>query len=277
MNVDSHQHFWRYDPAAYPWMADDSHAPLRRDYLPPDLLPLIEAAGIQATVAVQASQTLAETEMLLDLSDEFDFIRGVVGWVDLRSHQVREQLSQYVLRKRFVGVRHIVHDEPDDRFMLQPDFLRGLAALAEFELTYDLLLRPQHLPAAIEVVRQFPRQRFVVDHIAKPLIKAGALAPWEAGLRELARFENVWCKVSGLVTEAAWRAWKPADFTPYLDVVFDCFGAGRLMFGSDWPVCTLAADYGQTVSLVRNYVRPLGSQVEAAVMGGNAVEFYELA
>jgi L-fuconolactonase len=161
--------------------------------------------------------------------------------------------------------------------MLRPDFLRGLSVLAEFDLTYDLLLRPQNLPAAVEVVRQFPQQRFVVDHIAKPLIKEGVLAPWEAGLRALARFDNVYCKLSGMVNEAAWRAWKPADFRPYLDVVFDCFGAGRLMFGSDWPVCTLAADYGETASLVRDTVRPMGPEVEAAVMGGNAIEFYGLA
>jgi L-fuconolactonase len=277
VNVDSHNHFWRYDPVDHPWMAAETMAPLRRDYGPADLLPLMEAADIQWTVAVQASQTLKETEMLLELSDQHDFIRGVVGWVDLQSATVREQLSQYVLRRRFVGVRHIVHDEPDDRFMLRPDFLRGLSALAEFDLTYDLLLRPQHLPAAVEVVRQLPQQRFVVDHIAKPLIKDGVLAPWEAGLRELARYENVYCKVSGMQTEAAWRAWKPADFRPYLDVVFDCFGAQRLMFGSDWPVCTLAADYGETASLVRDYFRPMGPAVEAAVMGGNATEFYGLA
>ncbi len=277
MNVDSHQHFWRYDPVEHPWMAAEAMAPLRRDYGPADLLPLLEAADIQWAVAVQASQTLKETEMLLELSETHDFIRGVVGWVDLQSPTVREQLSQYVLRRRFVGVRHILHDEPDDRFMLRPDFLRGLSALAEFDLTYDLLLRPQHLPAAVDVVRQFPQQRFVVDHIAKPLIKEGVLAPWEAGLRALARFDNVYCKVSGMVTEAAWRAWKPADFTPYLDVVFDCFGAGRLMFGSDWPVCTLAADYGETANQARDYVRPMGPEIEAAVMGGNATEFYGLA
>jgi L-fuconolactonase len=276
MNIDSHQHFWHYDPAEQTWMTGEALAPLKRDYQPADLQPLIEAADIQATVAVQASQTLKETEALLELSDQHDFIRGVVGWVDLQSPQVREQLSQYVLRRHFVGVRHVVHDEPDDRFMLRPDFLRGLSTLAEFDLTYDLLLRPQHLPAAVEVVRHLPQQRFVLDHIAKPLIKEGLLAPWDAGLRALARFDNVYCKVSGMVTEAAWSAWKPVDFTPYLDVVFDCFGASRLMFGSDWPVCTLAAGYGEVVNLVRDYLRPMGSAIEAAVMGGNAVEFYGL-
>jgi L-fuconolactonase len=277
MNIDAHQHFWLYDPAEHTWMAAEAMAPLRRTELPANLEPLLAAADIQGTVAVQASQTLKETEFLLDLSEEYDFIRGVVGWLDLRSPQVREQLSQYALRRRFIGVRHIVHDEPDDNFMLRPDFLRGLSALSEFELTYDLLLRPQHLPAAVKLVKQFPQQRFVLDHIAKPLIKDGLLAPWEAGLRALARFDNVWCKVSGLVTEAAWRAWQPADFKPYLDVVFHAFGTGRLMFGSDWPVCTLAADYVQTVSLVRDYLRPMGAEAEAAVMGGNAIEFYDLA
>jgi L-fuconolactonase len=175
-----------------------------------------------------------------------------------------------------VGVRHVVHDEPDDQFMLRPEFLRGLEALEEFDLTYDLLLFPRHLPVAEKVVGQFPRQRFVLDHIAKPLIKAGTLTPWEQDLRALARHPNVFCKVSGMVTEADWGNWQAADFSPYLDIVFDCFGAGRLMFGSDWPVCTLAADYAAVISLARNYVRPAGSAVEAAVMGGTAAEFYSL-
>jgi L-fuconolactonase len=275
MRIDAHQHFWHYDPAAHTWMTD-AMAALKRDYLPEALLPLLKQAGLEGTVAVQAQQNERETEWLLGLADQYDFVRGVVGWVDLRSPEVGQVLARLAAHPRLVGIRHIVHDEPDDRFMLRPDFLRGLAALAEFDLTYDLLLFPRHLPVAAEVVRQFPRQRFVLDHIAKPLIKAGALAPWEAGLRALARFDNVYCKVSGLVTEARWRAWQPEDFEPFLSVVFDAFGSHRLMFGSDWPVCTLAADYQEVVELARVHGQALGAEAQERFFGGNAKEFYKL-
>jgi L-fuconolactonase len=275
MRIDAHQHFWHYDPAAHTWMTD-AMASLKRDYLPADLQPLLRAAGLQGTVAVQAQQNVKETEWLLGLADQYDFIRGVVGWVDLRSPAVGDTLARLAAHPRLVGVRHIVHDEPDDDFMLRPDFLRGLAALSEFDLAYDLLLFPQHLPVAVEVVRQFPRQRFVLDHIAKPPIKAGTLAPWEAGLRALARFDNVCCKVSGMVTEARWRAWQPEDFAPFVKVVFDAFGSHRLMFGSDWPVCTLAADYGEVVALALRHTRALDAAAEERVFGGNAEAFYKL-
>jgi L-fuconolactonase len=185
-------------------------------------------------------------------------------------------VAQLAARHKLVGFRHIVQDEPDDRFMLQPAFLRGLAALAHFDLVYDLLLYPRHLPVAVEVVRQFPGQRFVLDHLAKPFIKAGQRSPWEADIRALARFENVACKVSGMVTEAAWQAWQPSDFQPYLDVVFDCFGPRRLMFGSDWPVCTVAGSYGDVAGLVRDYVAALPAEAQARVWGETAAEFYRL-
>lgn len=275
MRIDSHQHFWQYDPAEHVWMTD-AMADLKRDHLPADLLPLLEQTGLDGTVAVQARQNLKETEWLLALADEYDFIRGVVGWVDLLSPDVRDQLALYAAHPRLVGVRHVVHDEPDDNFMLRPDFLRGLEALAEFDLAYDLLLFPKHLPVAAQVVQQFPRQRFVLDHIGKPLIKAGTLAPWDADLRALARFDNVYCKVSGMVTEAAWRAWQPADFVPFLEVVFDCFGIQRLLFGSDWPVCTLAADYPDVVDLVCVHSGALGAAAQERLFGRNAEEFYKL-
>ncbi len=276
MRIDSHQHFWHYNPNEHVWMTDEMKL-LKHDYLPEELKPRLDRAGIHGTVAVQARQSLQETDWLLELADQHDFIKGVVGWVDLRSPQVHEQLAMRAPRPKLRGVRHVIHDEPDDCFILLPDFLRGLALLEEFNLTYDLLLFPKHLPVATEVVAQFPRQRFVLDHIAKPMIKTQAFGPWDQDLRALARFDNVWCKVSGMVTEAAWGQWKLADFKRYLDVVFDCFGPERLMFGSDWPVCTLAAQYAEVVLIVQDYIRGLSVEAQDRIFGGNAVEFYGLA
>lgn len=273
--IDSHQHFWRYNRDEYPWI-DESREPLKVDYMPPDLQPLMRTAGIDGAVAVQARQNLRETEFLLKLADEYDFIRGVVGWVDMRAHDVEAQLERFAPHPRLVGVRHIVHDETDDRFMLGGNFLRGLAKLAACDLRYDLLLFPRHLPIAIDVVKRFPEQPFVLDHIAKPLIKDGLLQPWERDIRRLAAYDNVWCKVSGMVTEAAWGGWTQDDYTPYLDVVFDCFGVDRLMFGSDWPVCTLSGSYRQVVGIVEIYIGALSADEQAAIMGGNATEFYQL-
>ncbi len=275
MRIDSHQHFWHYNPAEHVWM-NDSMAILKKDFLPQDLAPLLERAGIAGTVAVQARQNLQETEWLLELAGRYNFIKGVVGWVDLRSPQVRAQLETYAHHPKLKGVRHVVHDEPDDYFMLQPEFLRGLALLRDFNLTYDLLLFPRHLPVALEVVKQFPGQKFVVDHIAKPAIKTKARSPWDSDLQALAQCENVYCKISGMVTEAAWGAWEAADFYPYLEVVFDCFGPNRLMFGSDWPVCTLSGSYEQVAALVLEYLRQLPGQAQEKVMGQTAVEFYGL-
>ena len=275
LRIDSHQHFWRYNSDEYPWI-DAAREPLKVDYMPPDLQPLMEATGIDGTVAVQARQNQRETEFLLELADEADFIRGVVGWVDMRADDVEAQLERFAAHPRLVGVRHIVHDEADDRFMLGGNFLRGLAKLRSCDLRYDLLLFPRHLPVAIDVVRRFPDQPFVLDHIAKPFIKDGLLEPWQRDIRRLAAHENVWCKVSGMVTEAAWGGWTQDDYTPYLDVVFDCFGVDRLMFGSDWPVCTLSGSYSQVVGIVETYIAALSAAEQAKIMGGVASEFYQL-
>ena len=273
--IDSHQHFWIYNEADYPWI-DTARGPLKVDYMPPDMQPLLTASGIDGTVAVQARQNLRETEFLLELADEYDFIRGVVGWVDMRADDAEAQLERFAGRPRLVGIRHIVHDEADDRFMLGGNFLRGLAALKQYDLRYDLLLYPRHIPVAIQVVRQFPEQPFVLDHIAKPFIKDGTLEPWASDIRELASHDNVWCKVSGMVTEAAWGVWMPEDFRPYLDVVFDCFGVERLMFGSDWPVCTLSGSYSEVVGIVEGYCAALSPDEQAKVMGAVAADFYQL-
>jgi L-fuconolactonase len=276
MRIDAHQHFWIYDPDEYSWI-DESMASLRRDFLPPDLLPELNRGRINACVAVQARQSLQETKWLLDLAERFPFIAGVIGWIDLLSSDVRSQLKAVATNPKLVGIRHIAQSEPDDRFLMRPNFFRGIAALEEFDLAYDILIYPKHLPVAAEFVRQFPRQHFVLDHMAKPPIKSGDIQAWSDGIQRLAEFPNVYCKLSGLVTEADWQHWKPEDIVPYLDVAFRAFGPDRLMAGSDWPVCLVAASYEQTLDLVENYLNQYGSVVRDAVLGGNAQRFWRLA
>ena len=275
MRIDAHQHFWVYDQSEYAWI-DDSMASLRRDFLPNDLKIELESKGFQGSVAVQARQTLEETRWLLELATDASFILGVVGWVDLRSSNVRSQLEAFAGNPKLVGIRHIAQSEPNDRFLLQPEFLRGISLLEEFDLAYDLLIYPKHLPVAAEFVRRFPRQRFVLDHLAKPPIKSGSLRPWERGMRELGTIPNVFCKLSGLVTEADWRNWKPEHIAPYMDVAFETFGPRRLMIGSDWPVCLLAASYAQVKQLVENYLATCSAVDREKIFGGNTIRFYRL-
>ncbi|WP_348262290.1 amidohydrolase family protein [Telmatobacter sp. DSM 110680] len=275
MRIDAHQHFWKYSPAEYGWISD-AMPELKRDFLPSDLKPLLDANGFEGSIAVQARQDLDETFWLLELANQDNFIKGVVGWVDLCSQELPVMLKQLASQPKLVGVRHILQDEPDDRFMLRPNFRRGIARLADHGLTYDLLLHPRHLPIAVQLVQEFPRQRFVLDHIAKPGIADGLIEPWAREIRTLAKFENVWCKLSGMVTEARWKQWKPEDFRRHLDVVFDAFGTERLMIGSDWPVCTLSAGYSDTMGLVMQYAKDLPSQHLEALLGGNCARFYGL-
>jgi L-fuconolactonase len=244
--------------------------------MPPDLQPLLQGVGFDGCVAVQVRQSLEETRWLLELADRHDFIRGVVGWLDLRSPDVDSHLRQFAGRKKLVGVRHIVQDEPDDNFMLRTDFRRGIARLREFGLRYDVLIYPRQLPAAIKLVREFPDQPFVLDHIAKPAIEEGKLASWEAGLRELAQSPNLYCKLSGMVTEARWQRWRPSDFQPYLDVAFEAFGPERLMIGSDWPVCTLSASYESAMRIVMDYIAQFPAAAQEGILGGNCARFYGL-
>ena len=275
MLIDAHQHFWIYNPDEYGWI-DDSMSQIRRNFLPEDLKPELENAGFQGSVVVQVRPTLEETQWLLELAGRSPSILGVVGWVDLRSPQRRAQIERFVRNPKLVGIRHIVQSEPDNRFLLQPEFLRGVALLDEFELAYDILIYPRHLPVALEFVERFPRQRFVLDHLAKPAIKSGEISGWANGLRRLAAFPNVFCKLSGLVTEADWQHWKPEQITPYLDVAFESFGAERLMIGSDWPVCLVAASYARAVEVVRSYLSRFEPAVRDAVLGGNAQRFWRL-
>ena len=274
MKLDSHQHFWKYDATQYGWMKPEW--PIRRDLLPGDLEPLLARCGFDGAIAVQARQTLEESRWLLELADAHPLIQGVVGWVDLRSERVEEQLARFAAHPRFVGVRHVVQDEPDDNFLLRPEFVRGIRALRQFQLRYDLLIFPKQLPATIELVRRFPEQPFVLDHLAKPFIRDGVLSPWREQIHTLAAAPNVCCKISGLVTEAHWQHWRAADFRPYLDVVFAAFGPERLMFGSDWPVSLLAATYEQSFNLVNDYLAQFPAAVRDQILGGNAAKFYGL-
>lgn len=274
MRVDAHQHFWRYSPVSHAWI-DDSMAVLRRDYLPEHLRPELDRSGFDGSVAVQAAQSLDETRFLLDLSARDPWVMGVVGWVDLLAADVRDVLGRFADQTKLVGVRHIVQSEPDD-FMLRPDFRRGIAALVEFDLAYDVLVYARQLPAVLDLVRAFDGQRFVLDHVGKPEIRAGTVEPWAARVRELGRCPNVWCKVSGLVTEADWTAWTEADLRPYLDVVFEAFGPERLMVGSDWPVCTLAASHARVGEVIHRYAAQASEAERRALFGDTARQFYKL-
>ena len=275
MKIDTHQHYWRYNPQDYGWMGDDATI-LKRDYLPEHLTPLLAQSNVDGTIAVQARQILAENDFLLTLAQTHSSIKGVVGWVDLCSDARHAQLETYAADSKFVGVRHVIHDEVDDTFMLRDAFVEGMAALAAFDLCFDLLLFPKHLPVACELVAMFPEQRFVLDHIAKPRIKDGVVEPWASDIRALAAFENVTCKLSGMVTEANWQHWQAQDFTPYLDTVLDAFGTKRLMLGSDWPVCTLAGSYPDVMGLNTRYISTLSSAEQADISGLNAARIYKL-
>jgi L-fuconolactonase len=249
---------------------------LRRDFLPEHLAAELTANSIDASIAVQADQSENETTLLLDLAEKNRRIAGVVGWVDLLSPRVGERLEYFSHFSKLRGLRHIAQAEPDDRFLAREDFVKGIAQLRRFDFTYDVLIYPKQLPAAIELAARLPEQRFVVDHLAKPEIKSGNTAAWAVQMREIAQNKNVFCKLSGLVTEADWKHWKADDFKPYLDVVFDAFGVERLMFGSDWPVCLLAATYGQVKQLIETYVKGYSEAGKEKIFGGNAARFYGL-
>lgn len=275
MKIDSHHHFWRYDPVEYGWI-DEAMRIIRRDFLPEDLRAEIARAGIEGVVSVQARQSLAETRWLLDLADGNDFIKGIVGWVELSSPRVGEELEQFAANPKLKSVRHVIQGEPDDSFILRGDFNRGIRELKKFSLAYDILILDRHLPQTIRFVDAHPDQVFVVDHIGKPRIRDGASEPWNTYIRELARRQNVYCKVSGAVTEADYATWTAALLKPYFDTVLEAFGPGRLMFGSDWPVCLVACDYVRWHQLVSEWVAGLAPQEQSRILGGTAVEVYKL-
>jgi L-fuconolactonase len=275
MRIDAHQHFWQYNAQRDAWISDDMSA-IRRDFFFCDLSHELATNGIDATIAVQADQSETETTFLLDLATQHPQIAGVVGWVDLRSPLVDKRLEHFSQFEKLCGFRHLVQAEPDENFMSREDFQRGIAALAHFGFTYDILIYPRQVPAAIGLVEKFSKQPFIVDHMAKPEIRSQRVEPWAAQMRELAQNPNVFCKVSGLVTEADWHKWSPDDFRPYLDVVFDAFGADRLVFGSDWPVCLVAGTYHGVKRLIEDYLQHVSPADHAKIFGANASQFYGL-
>ncbi len=275
MRIDAHQHFWEYQPEDYPWITEELSV-LRRSFLPSDLAPELIKFNFDGSIAVQARQTLDESRWLLKLAEECSQILGVVGWVDLCSDQIDAQLTEFASHPRFVGVRHVVQDEPDDAFMLRPEFLNGIRQLKNHELTYDILIFPKQLEAALSLVEKFPDQPFVIDHIAKPSIKEGTLQPWKNLITEISKFPNVTCKISGMITEADWKEWKQEDMKPYLETILEIFPPNRLMYGSDWPVCLLAGDYSQVFDLAKNFIDQLSIQDQEWIYGRTAAQFYNI-
>lgn len=275
MKIDSHQHFWRYDPVRDSWITEKMGI-LKHDYLPEELALELRANEIAGSIAVQADQSEAETLFLLELARRYDFIVGVVGWIDFLSPQLPERVQYFSQFEKLCGFRHIAQAEPDDRFLVRPDFVQGVARLRGSRFTYDILIYPRQLPAARELVSRLPDQRFVLDHLAKPEIRSKRISPWAEQIRELAQNPNVYCKLSGLVTEADWHNRGRDDLKPYLDVACEAFGPDRLMFGSDWPVCLLAASYSQLKQIVSDYLQGYSAADREKIFGNNAAKFYGL-
>lgn len=275
MRIDSHQHFWTYNLVRDSWITDNMEV-IRKDFLPSDLHPLLEQNTLDGSVAVQADQSEDETHFLLQLAQNNDFIKGVVGWVDLLGEDLESRLEYFSQFKKLKGFRHIVQTESDENFLLRSDFCQGIAQLEKHNFTYDILIFPKHLATAYEFAKKFPNQKMVIDHLAKPNFKETNFDYWEKGIREMATCQNVYCKVSGLVTEADWENWSESDFNYCLDTITEVFGMDRLMFGSDWPVSLLAASYKQSYDIVANYFSKFSEEDQRKIWGENAINFYNL-
>ncbi|MEM8521830.1 amidohydrolase family protein [Flavobacterium sp. PL12] len=274
MRIDSHQHFWHFDPVRDSWINEDMSV-LQRDFLPKDLKPLLKENNFEFCIAVQADSSEKETEFLLNLAERNSFIKGVVGWLDLCSDTIEARLEYFSKFEKLKGLRHIVQSE-EKGFMLRADFQRGISALEKYKLTYDILIYPNQLEEAILLVEKFPNQQFILDHCAKPYIKDGKIKVWKSLIEELSAIDNVACKVSGLTTEADWTTWQKQQFEPYFEAIFDCFGPERTIFGSDWPVSLLAGNYSTTLSLVENYIQKFTKSKQQQIMGLNAKNLYDI-
>lgn len=275
--IDSHQHFWQLDmPFDHEWLHASDKTAICRDFLPLDLAPRIQSVGVDRTVFVQTQHNLDENRWVLELAEQNSFIAGVVGWVDLASESCEEQLLEFWPNPKFVGIRHVTQDEPDDDFIIRPDVLRGLGVLQKHGTPFDLLFYVKHLKHAAALGRQFPELPMVVDHLSKPRIKEQVTEDWEGNFRKAAEFPNIYCKLSGMVTEADWENWRPADLKPYVETALEAFGPERCMFGSDWPVCELAASYQQVYEALVEAMGPLSDSERARILGGTAAEFYRL-
>ncbi len=274
MRIDSHQHFWKFDPVRHSWI-DSSMQNIAKDFLPKDLKPLLETNLMDGCIAVQADQSEIETQFLLRLAEENSFIKGVVGWVDLSAEDLSKRLEVFSKNPLFKGVRHVLQAEKEG-FMLKDQFLRGISELKNFNLTYDILIYPNQLEEARLLIEKNPDQPFVLDHLAKPYIKQQKIRNWASDIKELAKYKNVYCKLSGMVTEADWNHWQFENFKKYLSVAFDTFGSDRLMFGSDWPVCLLAGSYEHVLKIIDLFIENLELEEKNNIMGGNACNFYNL-
>lgn len=275
MNIDSHQHFWKYEPVKHSWI-DDEMAVIRKDFMPSDLKEVYQENNIDGCVAVQADQTLAETDFLLDLATKNDFIKGIVGWVDFRADNIDEVLKHYSQFDKVKGFRHVVQGEADHNFLLRPDFLNGIAKLEQYNFTYDILVFPHQLGSVLEFVKKFPNIKFVIDHIAKPYIKDGFYEGWALLMKEIATYPNVYCKLSGMITEADYKTWTYEQLIPYMELILSAFGADRILYGSDWPVCLVAGNYKKVRKITTDFIANLPIADQKAIMGLNAVKFYNL-
>lgn len=275
LRIDSHQHFWKYDPVRDNWITEDMSV-IRKDFFPADLQPILKKNSFDGSVIVQSDQSEAENEFQLSNAAKHDFIKGVVGWTNLCSPDCENKLKYYQQFEKMKGFRHVLQGEKDRAFMLQPAFMKGIGLLRKYNFTYDILVFPDQLKHILDFVRAFPGQPFVIDHIAKPYIKDRKIDEWKKDIQAIARFENVSCKISGMVTEANWRNWKKEDFTPYLDVIIGSFGSNRVMYGSDWPVCLVAASYEKMLEIVAEYFYSFSKNEQELFFGGNAIKFYNL-
>jgi len=275
MVIDSHQHFWKYEPVKHSWIDDDMSV-IRRNFSPSDLAKVYQENGIDGCVAVQADQTLEETDFLIDLASINNFIKGIVGWVDLRAENIENVLEKYSTDKIVKGFRHVVQGEADHNFLLRPNFSRGISLLEKHNFTYDILVFPHQLGSVLEFVKKFPHQKFVIDHIAKPYIKDGYFEGWATMMTAIGKHENVSCKMSGMVTEADFNIWTPEQIHPYMDTVLEAFGSKRILFGSDWPVCLVAGNYSKIKKLTTDFISQLSQIEQNSIMGNNAIEFYNL-
>jgi len=274
--IDAHQHFWQFDPVRDSWITEEMSV-IRRDFLPADLRPILDRNEMDGTVLVQTCQAESDNRFMLQLAQENNWIKGIVGWIDLQAMNVEDRLKYYKENHpKMKGFRHVLQAEPDEQFMLKDSFKRGIGLLNKYGFSYDILIYPNHIKYASQLVAEFPDQKFVVDHLAKPYIKAQMIDVWKRDMEELAGHPNVYCKVSGMLAEADWYAWKTEDFRPYFDVVFKAFGTQRLLYGSDWPVCMLGGGYNRAIEILQIYLSRFSQQEQDLFFGGNAVNFYNL-
>lgn len=275
LRIDSHQHFWKYDPVRDSWITD-AMAVIKKDFLPFDLKPVLKENGFEGCVTVQSDQSEAENEFQLNNAELYDFIKGVVGWADLSSPCVEERLEYYSQFEKMKGFRHVLQGEKDRAYMLQPSFMKGVGLLKKYSFTYDILIFPDQLKYTTDFVKAFPDQPFVIDHIAKPGIKDKKIEEWKKDIEKIASYENVYCKISGMITEADWKKWKKEEIYPYIDTVIEAFGIDRVMFGSDWPVCLVAGSYEKVAGMARDYIASFSKNEKDLFFGGNAIKFYHL-